>query len=708
MKNIKILLGDPRHYTVGPHSNYVPINIGYIGSYLLKKINNIEVELKLAVTPDEIFKITKNWKPDVIGMSNYCWNAELSNLICENAKKLNSNTLCILGGPEFPAGTGARKIINTSKEPTYDKCLNYLLERPTVDYFAFCDGETTFVELVENFIKNNFSVKLMKANDDPIKGCASVSNNKKKLLVGEYINRLGMEGSIKSEGRDVIPSPYLSGLLDKFLDGKMMAAFETARGCPFLCTFCDQGLDESKITAFSSKRLAQEMMYVGEKISKIEKGSKTISIFDSNWGLFEKDLELADEIAKVMEKYDWPQYIFCSTPKNKRENLLKINDKLKNRVSVGLAMQSMDGNVLSNIKRKNLDYEKQINHIKEIQKRDKQANTELIIPLPGESKKTYFEGLKFLMDNNVMTSTYTLMMLCGAELGRDEAIDKFKIQSRFRILPKQFGDYSGKKVFEIEQVCVGTNTMSYDDYLDCRNFSFFVRLFAQQIFTPIHKLTKKLGISWFYFIKEIYNIVKNKDFSGKLKDIYEGFCLESHQELFNSKEDAIKFYSKQKNYDALVQGDVGENLSEKYTSKAILAFQDILTTVFYVLENKLINENKSELISILKSGELWLKNLYMIEEIFNDKKKLDELKCYELDINFDFPSWIKDEKLSNEEFQKRCRYMIEYDSEKINYFRNEKKSIFKSYNENRALSRFIRAHMSKGPVFFEKKIKQIH
>ena len=90
------------------------------------------------------------------------------------------------------------------------------------------------------------------------------------------------------------------------------------------------------------------------------------------------------------------------------------------------------------------------------------------------------------------------------------------------------------------------------------------------------------------------------------------------------------------------------------------------------------------------------------------KKKLDELKCYELDINFDFPSWIKDEKLSNEEFQKRCRYMIEYDSEKINYFRNEKKSIFKSYNENRALSRFIRAHMSKGPVFFEKKIKQIH
>ena len=31
MNKVKILLGDPRHNTVGAHSNFVPINIGYIG-----------------------------------------------------------------------------------------------------------------------------------------------------------------------------------------------------------------------------------------------------------------------------------------------------------------------------------------------------------------------------------------------------------------------------------------------------------------------------------------------------------------------------------------------------------------------------------------------------------------------------------------------------------------------------------------------------
>ena len=77
-------------------------------------------------------------------------------------------------------------------------------------------------------------------------------------------------------------------MLDKYLDGKFIPAFETARGCPFLCTFCDQGLDETKITSFSVERLAQELMYVGEKMHNIKDGIKSISIFDSKLGFVSK------------------------------------------------------------------------------------------------------------------------------------------------------------------------------------------------------------------------------------------------------------------------------------------------------------------------------------------------------------------------------------------------------------------------------------
>ena len=47
MKKIKVLLADPRHETVGTHSYFVPIGIGYIGSNLLKefKNNNLQIDL---------------------------------------------------------------------------------------------------------------------------------------------------------------------------------------------------------------------------------------------------------------------------------------------------------------------------------------------------------------------------------------------------------------------------------------------------------------------------------------------------------------------------------------------------------------------------------------------------------------------------------------------------------------------------------------
>ena len=93
MKKIKILLGDPRHGTAGVHSNFVPVGIGYIGSNLIKQFENKEykVELKLETDATKIFSLLKKWKPDIVGISNYIWNSDLSYLICSQAKKTNPN-----------------------------------------------------------------------------------------------------------------------------------------------------------------------------------------------------------------------------------------------------------------------------------------------------------------------------------------------------------------------------------------------------------------------------------------------------------------------------------------------------------------------------------------------------------------------------------------------------------------------------------------
>ena len=711
MKNIKILLTDLRHSTVGAHSNYVPIGIGYIASYLKEKVKEANIEIKLTTSPEEALEIINNWNPDIVGLSNYIWNSSLSNMICEHAKKINKKILCVLGGPEFPAGTGAKFIKNTSQDMTYDKCLKYLNERPSVDYFAYSDGEVSFCEVVREFIKSNLSTKKLRENNTVIKGCASISNDKSNLLVGEYIPRIGLEGSVKAYGRDIIPSPYLSGMLDEFLDGSFVPAFETARGCPFQCTFCDQGLDQNKITAFSSERIVDEMKYVAKKLSKFNSGSKTVAIFDSNFGLFEKDVNLAKYLLEVMNEYDWPQYIEAIAPKSNRENILIINDILKNRVSIGLSMQSLNLETLTDIKRRNWTTDQYVDFVKEIEKRGKTPASEIIIPLPGETEKTYYEGIKFLMDHNIQAGTYTLMMLCGAELGRDKAINKYGMIDKWRILPKQFGEYNGKKALEIERICVATNTMSYQEYLNCRNYSFVVKLLANQVFAPIYKLVKKLNISWYDFSKIMSEKIQSNDFKGKLKDIYDDFCKESSSELFNTKDDAIEFYSKKENYEKLIKGDIGENLAAKYTAKSLLHLDEAFDTIFYILRNEfkeIIDEKK---MSIVDSCEKWLRNIFTINIILNESSDIKMENSYTIDLDFDFPKWLEKSSDEIEKYLYESKYELKYDPKKLKYMRNEINSLYgskKGYNNvERAFGRYLMQYVGRGVGVFQKNYQRV-
>ncbi len=685
---MKILLVDPRHKTVGAHSYFVPIGIGYMAANILKEFEKNELDVKLSIDTDETLELLEKWKPNIIGISNYVWNSNLSNMICEFAKEKDPKILTILGGPEFPAGTGARKIENSDRDQTYDKSFKYLIERPSVDFFAYSDGEVALVELIKKYIENDFSVNLMKEKDILIKGCVSISKDKKKLLIGDYAARIGMDGSVKSEGRDVIPSPYLSGLLDKFLDGNLSPALETSRGCPFLCTFCDQGLDMSKLTTLSVERLSEEVMYIAEKLHN--KGTKRLEIFDANWGMFEKDLNFAKNLLKVMDKYDWPKEISCSTPKSNWNNLLKINDILKNRVHLGLSMQSLDNNVLGEIKRKNWKREQYIDWTNELKKRGRAPSNEMIIPLPGETEESYYDGVKWLMDNHIQTQTYTLMMLCGADLGRDAAIKKHNMKSKYRLLPKQFSEYFGKKTFEVERVCVGTSTMTYESYLNCRNYSFIVKLLSHPFFNPIYTLTQKIGFGWYEFSRDLTKTIQDKNFNGKFKDIYDGFCKESHEELFDTEKEAIEFYSKPENYRLLKDGDIGENLIAKYTALSLLALDDIFSVIFSVIRKKIKDkQNKNlELENILNNSERWLKNLYLVNDVISERKLIE--KKNEILMDFDFPAWLEESELPFNKFNNKIKYEMSYDIEKVQYIRNEINSLFGlKKDKNRAFGRYI-------------------
>ena len=144
----------------------------------------------------------------------------------------------------------------------------------------------------------------------------------------------------------------------------------------------------------------------------------------------------------------------------------------------------------------------------------------------------------------------------------------------------------------------------------------------------------------------------------------------------------------------------------KYTAKGLLVYNDVLAFIFYVIRNKFNKKFDKELNSILNSSEKWLKNLYMINEIFGEKKDIDENNTYELDMEFDFPSWLSRSHLPLDQFKKHSKYVFNNDFKKLNYLRSQIKSIYGKDNK-RAFNRYLMQYVHKGADFLEKKFQKV-
>jgi hypothetical protein len=450
------------------------------------------------------------------------------------------------------------------------------------------------------------------------------------------------------------------------------------------------------MVSFSTRRIEAELSYVSERVTKFS-GTKSIAFHDANWGMYIKDMDLTDHILKLMNEKNWPLFIEISTPKNKRQQILDIDSKLKNRVQISLAQQSMNQETLKLIKRDNLTNEQYIEFVKELEKRNKNTGCELIIPLPNETKETYFRSTKILMDCGVAVSTYTLMMLQGADLGREEAIKKYGMKSKWRIVPRDFGTYRGKRVFDIERVCIANNTMPYEDYLECRRFSLLNHFFTYSVFTPVKKLLRKeLNISLYEFIFLIFQSLENdkekknnKKIPGKFLKIYFYFSKESENELYESKEHIENFFSNDEKYNKLLKGELGDNLLRKYAAKLI---SDVLNeTIDLSIDtiSELVsksNKDKNEIDKVLESVRLWLKNLYIFDAIF----KWDEATKYEpiITLEYDIPKWDKDQNKSILSFKNKINYKMVYSkqNESIN---NELFALYGKYDKNFAVGKYF-------------------
>ena len=539
---IRIFLGDLTYNTVGMSTASFPLNVGYIAAYCKKRFGS-KVDITLFKYIDDLEVSIYENPPDILGVSNYVWCHRIGLEMFDLARSENPNVITVLGGPNFPQDL-------ESQQSFMEKCSN-------VDFYVPIEGETGFSNIIEEVLSvSELGYKKEILFKKPIDGC--VSRNPDGLV------QFSMP-KMRIKELDEIPSPYLAGIMDKFFDGELTPMIQTNRGCPFTCTFCVDGADTvNRVNQFGLGRVSLELNYIGEHIPK---SINTLQISDLNFGMYPRDLEICDDIVGIQKKHDYPQRVLSTTGKNKKERIIKAIERLNGTMSLVMSVQSMDAQILQNIRRSNISIEHMLALQPTIKKVGLVTNSEVILALPGETYQTQIDTLKKLLTAKLdFVEVYSCMLLMGSEMNTPEQRKKWNFKTKFRILPRDFTTLrNGKNVIETEEVVVGSDTLSFEEYIELRTLSFSI--FVTNIGIIYDSLLKFLRQNNIEVFDLFFQMMKQIDSAPPLvQKIFDSVKNDMVDELWDSPEDIQAHYQEQKEYEKLLSGEAARNVMQYHNA----------------------------------------------------------------------------------------------------------------------------------------------
>lgn len=447
----------------------------------------------------------------VVAFSTYVWNIKISLEIARRIKQQNPETLIVFGGPQVPD--------RSSEE--------FMRRYPFIDVACHGEGEALFLQLLESYPNCNWAE------------IPSIS----------FIEKNGLFVHHPKGGRiqdiSIIPSPFLEGVFEPVMKAnpqeRWIGLWETNRGCPFSCTYCDWGSStQSKVFRFDMERLFKEVDWFAEK--KIE----YIFCCDANYGILPRDLELTKYIAETKAKYGYPHALSVQNTKNATERSYQVQKLLSDsglNKGVAMAMQSMDKSTLKKIKRHNISLES----FQELQRRFTQDKVEtysdLILPLPGESYDTFFDGISKAIANGQHNRIQfnNLSILPNAEMGDPEYQEKYGMVTVESNIVNMHGSLRASEddIYETQQLVIATNTMPKEDWCKTRSLCWMVALlyFDKMLQIPLLILHEVCAFSF----REMFEVFTEGSLEGfPIFEEINNFFRQTAKDIQNGGEEYCK------------------------------------------------------------------------------------------------------------------------------------------------------------------------
>jgi radical SAM superfamily enzyme YgiQ (UPF0313 family) len=423
--------------------NYLPYSAGLLQAYAAKNARHPErydfgmpiySRIPVAQAVDQLKDA------DVVGFSTYVWNIRISLEIARRLKALKPQMLIVFGGPQVP-----------------DRSEAFLRKHRFIDLAVHGEGEAVFLSILENFPSRSFeqvpSISFVRAD-------SSFQLNPRAERLHDI---------------SVIPSPYLTGIFDRVMAAnpqeKWLILWETNRGCPFKCTFCDWGSAiAAKVSQFDFERLLREVdWFAGNKI-------EFIFCCDANYGMLKRDYDITKYVAGVKQRLGYPRALSVQNTKNGTDRAYKVQKLLSDaglNKGVAIALQSVDEHTLEAIKRENISTAS----FQELQRRftrDKvETYSDLILGLPGETYDSFADGIGQVIDNGQHNRIQfnNLSILPNAEMGDPEYQKKYgmvTIETKIINIHGSLKETEEEEISEVQDLVVATASMPHEDWARTR------------------------------------------------------------------------------------------------------------------------------------------------------------------------------------------------------------------------------------------------
>ena len=470
----------------GPNS-FLPLAISYQWMYAqaneqVKQNYHVEDVLIEKVVPKEYVK-SMPVEPHIVAMSCYVWNWEYNQELAKEIKQTYPNCDIIVGGP------------NVDKRNP-----NFFDDFPMFDIAVLGEGEPAFRQILKQRLKNK-----------NYKGIPSV------------FPKGGDIPDLPERFRDLeaIPSPILNGFYDWIIDkveakhGKQMwqVTYETLRGCPYQCTFCDIGdLYWNKIAKFDMPRIQAEIDWMAER--QIE----YVTVCDSNWGMLNRDLDITEYVIKKKKETGYPKFWDVTWAKVNSENIYKIakmDKEAGTRLFKGVtfAMQSLNPATQKASKRVNLKTNDALTYMNKYEQENIPTYSELIWPMPDETYDTFKQGIQTLVDlgQKSFLMVHPLVLTFNATMGQTHYIEEYGLKWKevpldtYYLGPQDLENYIVEKTMGV----YATNTA--DEVLTMRG-----KLFSYLFITMYY-------YGWAHYLMEyLYNKhnIKHVDFIESMLDYF--------------------------------------------------------------------------------------------------------------------------------------------------------------------------------------------